>query len=292
MPVVQPTFDRGSVGETFYHTQFDTAAVVDFDKSNEAVRLYGSLLLRLDQMALLPYDFVVWAEYLRHSVDWTQARAAGVADGLSAALERLETRARRLTLALAEANARGWPALASRSEDVDGVNQQLRAAARYLLTHCCGLGGDFSHQVMARHENSQHNLAVLEQAIAALEAGEARFAVDRLTDKKDGLAGGYLSCHASYPTYYHYTVGAANPGRPNLLWARGRALEIVDCWIVVRALLDKIARGATDFGAELHDLRVQREITARCLVEDYAHLDAVAETAATMLPLEAVQALL
>jgi len=284
VPVVQPKFDRGTAGETHYHTQFDTRDMLDFDKTNEAVCVYGSLLVRLDQLPLPPYDFVTRAAAMRASVDWDVARTLNLADRLTQTLDGFEERARQVAMALGRANARGWPGLSDRAAAADAVSGQLRAAAGYLLLHCSYLGGDFSHEVMVRHVNGQRHLATLDRAITALGEGDAGRALGAVCDKATGLPGAFFGQHVSYATYHHYTIGAVNPGRPDLLWGKDRALPYLDGWMVIHDLKDKLAQGSLEFDPELYTLREQRQGVVDRLRQDLAYLAEVAETAAGMLP--------
>lgn len=286
IPVVQPSFDRGKVGETHYHTQFDQRDILDFEKTDEAVRLYGSLLVRLDQQPLPPYDFVTRAEAIRRSVHWDVAQELGIADELVTALDRFQERARRVTSALDKINGREWKALAANRSALDAAGQQLRAAARYLLEQCSYLGGDFSHEVIYGHVHWQRHLATLEGAISALEAGDASRALAILTDREGGLPGAFFGQHVSYRTYHHFTVGAVNPDRPALLWGEDRALPYRDCWVLLHDLKGKLAGGSSDFGAELYALREMRKDTLESLAEGLTTMAEVAETAAQLLPLE------
>lgn len=290
VPVLQPSFDRGSVGETLYHTQFDQREIIDLDKSNEAVQLYGSLLIRLDRQPVVPYDFGTRARVLRASVDWDLAAELDAGDPLAGALDRLEARAGRLATLVGQANVRGWHALEGRGEAVQTVNRQLRAAAAYLLHHCNYLGGDLSHTVMARHEASQGQLAALRTAIGALEADNVPGALGSLADKQTGLAGAFFGRHTSYETYCHFTVDAIRAGRPNLLWGAGRALPSIDCWAILQGLAGAVE--GVDWDPELAALRThEREVSAR-LRDDLQYLAQVAETAAAMLPVAEVEALI
>jgi hypothetical protein len=90
----------------------------------------------------------------------------------------------------------------------------------------------------------------------------------------------------SYATYHHFTLGAVNPGRPNLWWGRDRALPFLDCWIVLRSLKDKIARGVDDFGEELIVLQQYRQEALERLAQDLEHLARVARRAADLLPVD------
>jgi hypothetical protein len=291
VPVVQPEFEPGAIKETHYHTQFDTSDILDFGKSNEAVRLYGSLLIRLDRLPVPPYDFVTRTETMRASIDWDLARTTGGADRVATAVDRLEDRARQVAIALSQVNDMGWAGLPDAAK-VDQINQRLRAAVRYLLIHCSYLGGDLSHDVMYRHETIQRNLRILGRAIRALKVGDPKEALDRLTHKDRGLPGALLTHHTSYPTYYHYTVGAVNPKRPNLFWGKDRTPEYLDCWILIQILKDKLKRKVTHFGEELHVLQRTHEILVERLSESLSQLARSAERAAAMLPLGVLREML
>jgi Iap family predicted aminopeptidase len=291
VPVVQPTFDRGGVGETHYHTQFDTAAIVDLDKSNEAVRLYGSLLVRLDRTSVVPFDWTARATAMRASVDWERAAETGLAHNLDDALNYYAARASQTVVAVAGRNRRARAGTPAGAPEADAINQQLRATAAYLLAHCSDLGGDFSHTVMYRHQVRQGNLAALEGALAALDAGDGQAALEALTDRKTGLANAYFGQYVSYPTYYHYTVGAVNPARPHLFWGKDRALPYIDCWMLLHEIKDKLARGVDGFGPEIEVLTRLRDAEQSAFRDDLSYLAQVARKAAELLPLERLQAM-
>jgi hypothetical protein len=285
VPVLQPSFDRGRIGETHYHTQFDQREIVDLAKSNEAVQLYGSLLIRLDGQPLAPYDFTPRAQALRASVDWSAAAEFGLADRLAEALDLLQDRAGRLSAAVEKTNARGWGGLAGQTAAVTAANDELRQVAAYVLHHCSYLGGDFCHTVMGRHEASQGQRAALQAAISSLQQGDAAGALAALTDKKAGLPGAFFGRHASEATYRHFTVEAIAPGRPHLLWGAGRALPTVDCWAILQQL------AAVDPGPALAGLQAHRRAVTERLRQDLLDLAQVAEIAAGMLPVHQVEAL-
>jgi hypothetical protein len=291
VPVVQPTFDRGGVGKTHYHTQFDTAGIVDPDKSNAAMRLYGALLIRLDRTPVVPYDWTTRAAAMRASVDWERAAATGLAQELDEALNHYAARASQTVAAVAGRNRQGWPKIPTGAKEIDAINQGLRATAAYLLAHCSDLGGDFCHTVMLRHQARQGNLVALEEALAALDAGDGHAALESLTDRKTGLANAYFGQYVSYPTYYHYTVGAVNPARPHLFWGKKRALPFIDCWMLLHEVKDKLARGIDGFGPEIEILTRLRDTEQSAYRDDLSYLAQVARQAAALLPLEQLKAM-
>jgi len=171
------------------------------------------------------------------------------------------------------------------------VSEKLCAAVHHLLVHCSYLGGDLSHEVVYEHEQSQRNLRVLDKVILALQQEDAKKALKILTDRETGLPNAYFGQNISYPTYYHYTIGALNPKRLNLFWGKDRALEHADCWIVIQLLKDKLSRGITCFEEELFLLLKLYNAVIEELKQQFSRIAIVAESAADMLPVEMLQGL-
>jgi len=293
VPVVQPMFDQGEIKQTHYHTQFDTREIFDFEKSIEAIRLCGSLFVRLDRIAVPPYDFLSRAEALRASVDWNQAEKSGLTNEIAASLDRFESRARKFALEVDRVNEIKWSDTLSSVEPgrIDCINQQILEAVRYILVNCSHLGGNLSHEVMYSHESTQKSLSTLNKAIMALGRGEGQTALEIITEKEGGLTGAFFGLHASYLTYYHYTVGAVNPKRPNLFWGRNRTQAYVDCWAVIQILKDKVVRRLTDYEEELYTLERFRDDLLERLQEEFRKISEIADTTSHMLPIEELKAI-
>ena len=134
------------------------------------------------------------------------------------------------------------------------------------------------------HRFYDRDLLALDAALAHLAAGDAQAAIDALIDGKTGLHGTKYALEVSYPVYYRHTLGGRNPGRKDLFWGQGRTAKITDVWLDLHALRDKLARGITDFDAEVHSLLDKRETVAAAYRDAVKELATVLEDAAAMLP--------
>lgn len=171
------------------------------------------------------------------------------------------------------------------------VNQKIQEAVRYILENSSYLGGNLSHADMYRHESTQKSLSTLNKAIIALEGGEGKKALEILTEKEGGLTGAFCGQHASYLTYYHYTIGAVNPKRPNLFWGQNRTQAYVDCWAVIQILKDKLVRRLTDFEEELFILKTHRGDLLERLRGELQKIVEIADTTAQMLQVDMLKAI-
>lgn len=126
----------------FYHTQFDTEALLDPDKYGLHVAALGLLALRLDQADVLPYDFTARARDLR---DALTEKAPGYLFDL---LDRLERAGARLRL---------HPSAAA--------NRGLLEAAAIVNRGLTWIGGESMDDTMYPHEQPLRDLG-------ALKAGE------------------------------------------------------------------------------------------------------------------------
>jgi Iap family predicted aminopeptidase len=292
VPVIHLGIDHGSFKQTSYHTQFDTAELVDFRRSNEAVSLVGSLLIRMDKMPVAPYDLSARARAIYSSIDWPVAKGMGVGEKLEKTIEKFEKRSAGLRSAIERLDEERWLHQDDQDRRIDNLNQRHRYILKRLLTQCCYLGGDLCREVMYRHESSQKNLKILDRALVALKDGKACEALNILADKESGLAGAYFGQHISYENYYYYTVGCSKPGRKYLFWGRDRTVNYIDCWIILQALKDKIEQGVTDLGPEYFTVNEYRTNTIAALADDYAHTIELLDSIEEMLPVDDCQALL
>lgn len=262
IPCVQPRFDTTDdrVRTTVYHTQFDDASLVDRQRASEILRLYGTLLIRLDRQPVVTYSFTERVRSLRDSLVSQTAQAAG-ADlaPLEEALAAFEAWAIRIEARIRELNAKGETLS---PEEATLFNDYLREVARILLPPTHYIEGDDADQGQYEHLLWQRELLALDKAITCLEQGDAQGAIAALTDSKHGVQGGWYALHTSYPAYYRNTSGARNPARPDLFWGRGRTIPFTDVWIELHSLRDKHQRKVTNFAPEIYNLREKRKAAA------------------------------
>ncbi|MCB0153705.1 MAG: M28 family peptidase, partial [Anaerolineae bacterium] len=250
IPSIQPRFktENDFVRTTVYHTQLDDASLVDLNGAAEILKLYGTLLLLLDQQAAVPYDFTARAQSIRQALDYSLMWRFKIDPApLNNALDGFEQWAIETSSQLAQLNGSNQTALAA-------FNDDLRARLRQLLPGLYYTETDFPDSGRYEHLFWQRDLLALEKALACLNQRNAAGAIAALTDPASGVQGGWYALNVSYPVYHRSTSAARNPARADLLWGAGRTIPLTDVWTLLHELQDKARRGLTDFASERHNL--------------------------------------
>ena len=262
IPTMQPRFktEGDPVRAAIYHTQFDDASIVDLQGAAEILKLYGTLLSRLDQLPVVSYSFSERAHSIRASLSAEVAHLAGAdLPALEKTLSDFEGWAGQLETRIRQINSAGESLPA---EAATALNDQLRAMAAQLLPLCYFTEADFPDSGQYEHLLWQKELLALDQAYACLEQGDAAGAVAALTDPASGAQGGWYALNFSYPVYHRSIRDACHPARADLFWGRERTIPINDIWLELHHLQDKLARGLRDFAIERHTLQAKREAAA------------------------------
>jgi Iap family predicted aminopeptidase len=259
IPTVQPRFktDNDKVRTTVYHTQLDDPSLVDLEGAAEILRLYGAMLIHLDQQPVAPYDFRERAQSIRSAIDGQVARTFGVeVSPLLATLDQFEGWAGQIGKRVEEINPRpeAYP-----TEEIVEFDRQIRAAIGRILPAIYYTEGDFPDTGRYEHLFWQQELLALDRAVACLERADAAGAIAALTDREVGVRGGWYALASSYPVYYRNTMGSRNPARTDLLWGQGHTIPFNDVWMELHNLQDKQRRGLTNFAAEIYTLRQKRD---------------------------------
>lgn len=251
IPSLQPRFktEDDFVRTTVYHTQLDEASLVDMAGAAEILKLYGTMLILLDQQPTVPYDFSERAQSIRNSLNSEVMTRFGLeTDTLEQALVAFEEWAVQTKQRLEQYT----PATLST------LNDHLRDVARRLLPELYYVEADFPDTGTYEHLLWQRDALALDRAVTCLEQGEALGAITTLTDPKTGVQGGWYALNVSYPVYYRCIVAARHPARSDLLWGEGRTISLNDVWALLHILQDKHQRGLIDFAPELFTLQEKR----------------------------------
>jgi Iap family predicted aminopeptidase len=259
IPTIQPRFktDNDKVRTTVYHTQLDDASLVDLEGAAEILRLYGAMLIHLDQQPVAPYDFGERAQSIRSALEAGVAGAFGLDIApLMAALDGFKGWAGQLELQIKEINTRPE---AYTTEEIVEFERQIRAAIGRILPAIYYTEGDFPDTGRYEHLFWQQELLALDRAVACLERADAAGAIAALTNRETGVRGGWYALASSYPVYYRNTTGSRNPARTDLLWGQGRTIPFNDVWMELHNLQDKQRRGLTDFAPEIYTLSQKRD---------------------------------
>jgi len=280
IPPIQPRFALSEARETVYHTQFDDRDIVHRARAVETLQRYGSLLMRLDGQPLVPYAFGERVRSLRRTMTRRPGRGGAVPGAgreraaLAQALDRLEERAARLTL------VGGVETEPQRM----ATNDALRRAAGHLIGHTNYLNASSPEDALPLHVFYHRDWRALDAAVTNLRGGDAEAAIEALTDGETGVHGAWCALDMSYRVYHRNTVGGRNPGRRDLYWGQDRTAMLIDVWAELQTLEDKLARGVTDFGAEIMALEEKAHVVADAYRGALAALTDTVETATALLP--------
>jgi Iap family predicted aminopeptidase len=213
----------------YYHTQFDTEALLDVDKYALHVGALGWLALRLDQEAVAPLDFGARARDLRNALP---DRAPGRLFDLLAELERVGERInfRRATLGLS-------------------ANAVLLEAAAVLNRGLTWVGGDGQDDTLYPHEQPLRDYQ-------ALKTGDL-----------SAVTGMSWGQNVSYSVYRHQLFRHMEKPDRCWQWASGRVSPYTDVWHAFHGghgVSDDLLRQAREAleAAYEHEMRVVEEALA------------------------------
>jgi Iap family predicted aminopeptidase len=255
-----PALTFGSFPETFsrnlYHTQLDTADVIDFEGLAPVLGAEVRLLLALDARKTVPLSFEHRIRTLEASLNETLMARWGYEDAeLRAALDGLRA---------------AWTAAAAARRDADPAcfNDALRESARRSLTGFTALSAwDYT---IYPHEQVQNDALYISKAMSALRHGEWRRAIWRLWNVAQVWYASLLSRETFQVEMSHHA-----PDYPKLAWGgQGKLAPYLDLWDVHAAIREKGKAGETDFSAELDELRGARRSE---LAEFTSRLDAMTD---------------
>ncbi|HWI53788.1 MAG TPA: M28 family peptidase [Symbiobacteriaceae bacterium] len=211
----------------YYHTQFDTEALLDMDKYALHVAALGLLALRLDQEIVPPYDFAARAQDLRRALpENAPGRLFDLVDELERVGERMNFRRSSLS-----------------------HGRLLIKAAGVINRGLTWVGGDGLDDTLYPHEQPYRDY----QALKAHDLGSVT-----------GINWGQ---NVSYPVYRHQLFRhIAEPDRC-WQWAGGRVSPYVDVWhafVEGRPLAPNAVREARERldAAYEHEMRVLTEALA------------------------------
>jgi hypothetical protein len=151
-------------GSKWYHSNYDTLELMDYEYMGKINKFTWSVLKRYDKK-LLPYDLTARAADLAGSVDGNTLKAAGAS---VAKVDRLEAAIARFTARAAALKARAASIPPSRIVD---ANRKLMAVEKVINKGFTAL--DAWDDTVYPHAQAQWDLEQINLAIAALEAEPA-----------------------------------------------------------------------------------------------------------------------
>jgi Iap family predicted aminopeptidase len=243
--------------ERYYHTQFDTEALVCPRKVDEMPRFYGGLLIRLDSSLYHPYDLSVRAgEYTSAlrlqdlsacgiSADEAADEAASLAREARARLSRIlagEEEYRRLLEGAGKSSA-----LSSLRRKAKAINEEHRSIIKEVMAETQYLGSAYPEAVVPRAVHYQHDYLALCRLENLLSAGRIREAGELIVHPEEGIQGLYYAREMTRELFRdHFILGFfREESCAPASWTSGRVLEYHDLWAAAMELLsEKPAAGS------------------------------------------------
>jgi len=237
--------------ERYYHTQFDTEALVCPRKVDEMARFYGGLLLRLDSFLYHPYDLSVRAGEYSSALRLKDLSVCGIAAeeaAEEAASLAREARAR-LSLILAgeeayrrllEGAGKG-SVLSALRRKAKAINKEHRSIIKEIMAETQYLGTAYPEAVVPRAVHYQHDYLVLCLLENLVSAGRIREAGDLIVHPEQGIQGLYYAREMTRELFGdHFILGFFREGSSApASWTSGRVLEYHDLWEAATELLSE-----------------------------------------------------
>ena len=283
-----PTFRTHTdpeVTEMFYHSQFDTEDRASFEKYEDCLSTYGSLLIKFDKMAIAPYDLSLTPSYYLESINQEALTALGYDTSLYNAVSDYYDKAKELnrknsliTKLLDEAVDEGKD-ITDLEDLIADYNQKQRDTAKTIIMGTQYLDvEDVAYQLPYYADIP----GMFDTAIEALNNQDAEAAISALS-----LSGKYYSEFLDKETWYKTyqdSIVLDDPDR-EIFWATGRKLKAYDHYDLFESLRTKAENGSADFADEIETLKTFKTDALERVASSYESDRAVFEKASGELPL-------
>lgn len=241
-----------------YHSQFDTP-----DTYNEAVMkfnisYYGALALYIDRTPALYLDFTAQYDRLQAAIDEEIMAEAGVdVDAYRAALEALGETAAAMTARVEQLNADYAGAEAANdAERMQALWAEGRALTKqnldaFRFAQTGGLLGLMYERPIVPHEAPQENVALSQEIISLLEAGDVQTAVDEYAWSVNNVLEWYAMYFSPEVIAIQDDMLWGEGNADNLYWGTDKGFVKADVDAATRSLFLKYDKENADFSEEI-----------------------------------------
>ncbi len=242
IPSMVNEFSTGSFMETHYHSQFDNEICYDEQVYRFHHELYGLLVLRLDQLAVVPLDFSRVFRKLKKSVNADLGDSVGIeTETLTASIEEAKQSARYVYKRIRQVNKQYRKMIQNGSEqEAEKLSEKMAPIEKKLLylfqkeqDELVRL--NWHDEVLFPQESVQNNLQYLERALNHLREGNLRFALQSLY-RIDNNRYAFLF---EEKVYHHFTEYVLNQPKERLKWGAGRIVHHENLYQLVKRLMKK-----------------------------------------------------
>ncbi len=275
IPSAVNEFAGGKFMESHYHSQYDSDEFYDEKVYLFHHKLYAYILLRLDNLGVVPVDFTIAADELLHRFDREICDDREAADAFVEAVTELKAEAQRVNAvvegrnalcdmdgSMAENDELGISKI--RNEDDSRIEAELLKAFAYAQDTLVTL--NWQDDVLFPYETAMSDVVFIGKAIDALSSGKD--ADKPLARIKNALNWIYRIDNNQYAfkfekaVYEYFTGYVLNQSRDRLKWGYGRIIHHENLYDVVRSLIDKLKLGDDSIDTE-HELSVLMEAKER-----------------------------
>ena len=233
-------FTGGSFMETHYHSQFDNDTYYDEDVYRLHHELFGLLLMAIDRTRVVPLNFAGTFQKAKEALDldWC-ARTEADGESLAQALDEAAALAQRVYDRAAAINRGQAP-----GEDAGRLERQLLNL--FQQTQDTFVRIDWYGNVQFPQESLQQSLELLHGAADSLAAGNLSAALRKLYE----IDNNRYAFLFEQRVYRHFTQYVFSQPKERLKWGYRRIVGYINLYATVKSLLEKKAKGITDYTAE------------------------------------------
>lgn len=285
IPSTVNEFAGGKFMESHYHSQYDSDEFYDEKVYLFHHKLYAYILLRLDNLHVVPVDFTIVSDELLHRFDREICEDRQTADEFIQAVTDLKAEAERVNAVIEGRNypqdmsAAGDDTYGSENEgrmtrNEDDVRIEAELLKAFALAQDTLVTLNWQDDVLFPYETAMNDVVFLGKAIDALSSEKD---VDKpLIRIKNALNWIYRIDNNQYAfkferaVYEYFTGYVLNQPRERLKWGYGRIIHHENLYEVVRSLIDKLVSDGEniDTAHELSVLTEARERQQKYLVLD------------------------
>lgn len=285
IPSTVNEFAGGKFMESHYHSQYDSDEFYDEKVYLFHHKLYAYILLRLDNLHVVPVDFTIVSDELLHRFDREICEDRQTADEFIQAVTDLKAEAERVNAVIEGRNypqdmsaggddtyGSGNEGRMTRNEDDARIEAELLKA--FALAQDTLVTLNWQDDVLFPYETAMNDVVFLGKAIDALNS--EKDADKPLNRIKNALNWIYRIDNNQYAfkferaVYEYFTGYVLNQPRERLKWGYGRIIHHENLYEVVRSLIDKLVSDGknVDTAHELSVLTEARERQQKYLVLD------------------------
>lgn len=247
-----------SKADEVYHTALDNEAHADFDLFKDNVVLQTKMILRLDQMTMMPYDLATIGEKYVLALDQEALQARGIDTTLLDAAkafikdaDKLYEQGIKIQELYNEAEGAGRD-MAEVDKLIGTYNRQMREVSEKVIKGTQYVALD---QVLTQTQYYQNLPGEFEEAINYLVVGDAEGMLENFDMDSDDM-GQYAQHYMQfmeYPVWINAYRESFEPESKALKrnWTDGILLKYYDIYHPMESILEKSKMGNTHFNYEI-----------------------------------------